>query len=98
MGRAGERLYTAEGEAVVRLLTPLDVRYADAYALGYPFDKPVPALAESAGARRMIEETVELARKAMEAEARLNVIANNWAYGNVPARLETSPTNSSTPG
>lgn len=83
--RAGERFHLADGEAAVRLLTPLRVKYADAYAQAYPFDRVVPELAKSEGARRMIEETVDLVRKATEAGARINVIANNRAYGNAPA-------------
>lgn len=83
--RAGQRFSAANGEAVLRLLTPRKMRYADAYAEAYPFDRPVPSLSETPGARTMIEESVALAVKAIEAGATLNVIANNRAYGNAPA-------------
>ncbi len=61
------------------------MKYADAYALAHPFDRPVPALSETAGTRAMIDEAVALAYKAIEAGAILNVIANNRAFGSAPA-------------
>ena len=79
-----ERFTAANGEAVVRLLTPQRVRYEDAYALAHPFDAVVPELAETAGARQMIEEAAGLAAKAEEAGVVLNVIMNNRAFGNAP--------------
>ena len=84
-GLSGGRFTAANGEAVLRLLTPRKARYEDAYRMAYPFDRPVPELSETAGAREMIEEAVALAYKAVEAGAILNVIANNRAFGNAPA-------------
>lgn len=82
---AGGRFTAANGEAVVRLLTPLRVRYEEAYALAHPFDAAVPELSETPGARRMIEDTADLAAKAADAGVVLNVVANNRAFGNAPA-------------
>ncbi|HLT46972.1 MAG TPA: DUF72 domain-containing protein [Rubricoccaceae bacterium] len=80
---AGGRFTAANGEAVLRLLTPLRMPYEDAYALAHPFDAPAPELA--AGAEAMVEDAADLARKAVDAGAVLNVIANNRAFGNAPA-------------
>ena len=80
----GERFTARNREAVVRLMTPLRMTYAEAYARAFPFDKPVPELANTPQAQRMIEDTVELAFYAIEQEVTLNIIANNRAYGNAP--------------
>lgn len=81
---AGYRFTARDGNVVVRLLTPLRRKYADAYAQTYPFDATVPELAESAGTRRMIEDAADIARLAADAGAVVNVMANNRAYGNAP--------------
>ncbi len=81
----GERFTAANGEVVSRLLTPLNVKYADAYAAAYPFDKAVPALAETQQARDMVLDVVALVYQAEAQNALLNVIANNRAWGNSPA-------------
>jgi hypothetical protein len=44
-----EHFSTADEEAVCRLLTPRDVKYADAYAEAHPLDAPVPSLSETPG-------------------------------------------------
>ena len=82
---AGGRFTAADGSAVCRLLTPLRTRYEEAYAQAYPFDKPVPALAESEGTHRMVLDAVALAYQAEAQDAVLNLIVNNRAYGNSPA-------------
>lgn len=81
----GERFTASNGEAVARLLTPLDMPYADAYALTHPFDKPVPEITESRQARNMVLDTTALALQAESAGNVLNVIANNRAWGNAPS-------------
>ncbi len=83
--RAGERFTSRHGEAVIRLLTPLRMTYAEAFAKAYPFDRPVPELAETPQAQRMIDDTVMLASEAIQRNVTANIIANNRAYGNAPA-------------
>lgn len=73
-----------DGLAVARLLTPRRVPYEKAYALGYPFDRSVPELAEDPSVRAMIEETTALMFKAIELGSVLNILVNNRAYGNAP--------------
>ena len=81
---SGERFTSASGDAIVRLLTPLRVTYADAYARTTPFDRVNPEIAASDQARRMIEDTAALAFKSIDQGKTLNIIANNRAWGNAP--------------
>ncbi len=81
----GGRFTAANGEIVTRLLTPVGTKYADAYANAYPFDKPVPAIAETQQARNMVLDVVALIYQAEKQDALLNVIANNRAWGNSPS-------------
>ena len=61
------RFTAADKNVVLRILTPRKVTYADAYALAHPFDKTVPELSDAFGAKEMIDESVALAFKAIEA-------------------------------
>jgi uncharacterized protein YecE (DUF72 family) len=81
----GERFTAADRNAVTRLLTPLDMPYAQAYGKTHPFDAVVPEIANSEQAQRMILDTTALAFQAESHDAVLNVIANNRAWGNAPA-------------
>lgn len=82
--RLGGRFPAADGNVVLRLLNPRGMSYGEAFAAAYPFEGPSPELAETSQARQMIDETTALAYRAIEAEATLNVIANNRAWGNSP--------------
>ncbi|HEX9660188.1 MAG TPA: DUF72 domain-containing protein [Rhodothermales bacterium] len=75
---------SADGQAVLRLLTPRKMSYAKAYDLAHPFDKTIPELSEAPGSKAMMEETVALAAKAIESGHQLNVIVNNRAWGSGP--------------
>ncbi len=81
----GERFTAANGQVVTRLLTPRNVKYADAYAAAYPFDRAVPEIAETEQARDMVLDVAALIYQAEAQHALLNVIANNRAWGNAPA-------------
>ena len=81
----GERFSASDGRVVCRLLTPLEMPYAQAYGKAHPFDAVVPEIAESSQARRMILDTTALAFRAEATDAELNVITNNRAWGNAPA-------------
>lgn len=87
--RCGERFTAADGTVVARLLTPLRMPYAEAYALAYPFDRPVPELSETKQARDMVLDAVALALRAEAHGAVLHLIANNRAWGNAPALVQT---------
>ncbi len=86
---SGERLTAANGEVVTRLLTPRDVKYADAYKKAYPFDKPVPEIADTREARDMVLDVTALVYRAEAQNALVNVIANNRAWGNAPDLART---------
>lgn len=81
----GEKFTAEDNRAVVRLLTPLKMPYAKAYAATFPFDKPVPAIAESAGAARMVDDTTALIYQAEKAGKSTTVFINNRAWGNGPS-------------
>ncbi len=81
---AGERFTAADGNVVARLLTPLDVRYEDAYAMAHPFDKEVEAISRTRQAHYMIMDVTALVYQAEKKGALLNVIVNNRAWGNAP--------------
>jgi uncharacterized protein YecE (DUF72 family) len=85
----GERLTAANDQVVARLLTPRDVKYADAYAKAYPFDAPVAKLSETEQAHDMVLDATALAFQAEAHNATLNVIANNRAWGNAPDLART---------
>ena len=85
----GERFTAADNQVVSRLLTPRDVKYADAYAKAYPFDAPTPELSETEQAHDMVLYATALAYRAEAANATLNVIANNRAWGNAPDLART---------
>lgn len=70
---------------MIRLLTPLNVPYADAYAKTHPFDKVVDSIATSDEASRMKLDTVALAMESIRQGGTLNILANNRAWGNAPA-------------
>ena len=87
--RSGEAFSSRHGEAVVRLLNPIDMPYERAFALAYPFTAAVEGLAGLPQIRRMVDEATALAFQAAEAGVTLNVIANNRAWGSAPDLART---------
>ncbi len=81
----GEKFSASNGEVVARLLTPLDMPYAKAYAKTHPFDKPIPEISESKQARNMVLDTTALVFQAESRGNVVNVVTNNRAWGNAPA-------------
>jgi hypothetical protein len=61
-------------------MTPRGVRYEEAYARAHPFQAIVDGMLDP----KMIEDAVELMRKALKRRIRINVIINNRAGGNAP--------------
>jgi uncharacterized protein YecE (DUF72 family) len=80
LAKADGRFFNAANECVVRLLTPLNMRYEDSYVRAYPFDR----LVEGMLAPEMILETVEIVKGAIEKDVLVNLIINNRAGGNAP--------------
>lgn len=81
---AGERFTAADGNVVARLLTPMNVRYADAYEMTHPFDRVVDEISGTEQAKNMVMDVTALLYQAEKNTALLNVIANNRAWGNAP--------------
>ncbi len=80
LAKADGRFFNAGNDCVIRLMTPLDMRYEDAYAKAYPFDKMVAGMLQP----EIILETVEIMRRAIDQGMTVNVIVNNRAGGNAP--------------
>jgi uncharacterized protein YecE (DUF72 family) len=80
LAKAGGRFFNAGNECVIRLLTPLGMRYEDSYVRAYPFDKLVEGMLQP----EMVLETVEIVKAAIEKGMLVNLMVNNRAGGNAP--------------
>ncbi len=78
--KSGERFFNSGHQALIRLMTPLDMRYEDAYVKAFPFDKLIEGMLQP----RMIEDTVRLMHTAIARNIQLNLIINNRSGGNAP--------------
>jgi uncharacterized protein YecE (DUF72 family) len=78
--KSGGSFFNKGKETIVRLMTPIGVRYEDAYAQAFPFNKLVEGMMQ----HEMIEETAELMLKGIKQGVKMNVIINNRAGGNAP--------------
>ncbi len=74
------RFFNAGAECVIRLMTPLGMRYEDAYARAYPFDRLVDGMIQP----EMVLETVDIVKNAIEKGMLVNLIINNRAGENAP--------------
>jgi hypothetical protein len=61
-------------------MTPIGMRYADAYAKAHPFDKLVEGILQP----DMIRETADIMRRAITDGVETSVLVNNRAGGNAP--------------
>jgi len=78
--KANRILFNSGGQLVVRLITPIGMRYEAAYEKAHPFD----TLVEGMLRHEMVEETVFLMKTALEEGVQMNLIINNRAGGNAP--------------
>ncbi|MEN6441866.1 MAG: DUF72 domain-containing protein [Syntrophobacter sp.] len=78
--KSGGDFISAGGQTVIRLMTPLGVRYEDAYAKAFPFDRIVDDMLQPG----MVPQTAELMWEAISEGKEINVIINNRAGGNAP--------------
>ncbi len=83
--RCGHFFSAKDDQVILRLLTPLQMNYAEAFRLAYPFEKAVPELSETVGAAMMVNEATALAYQAISNRKVLHVVANNRAWGNSPS-------------
>lgn len=77
---SGGRFLKAGKVWVIRLMTPLGMRYEEAYAKAHPFDRLVDDMLQP----RMIEDTARVMKLIAEAEGCAYVIVNNRSGGNAP--------------
>ena len=82
--KSGWRFFNTGKESIIRLMTPLGVKYEDAYAQAFPFNKLVEGMMQ----HEMIEETAELMANGIKQGVKINVIINNRAGGNAPMRVQ----------
>jgi uncharacterized protein YecE (DUF72 family) len=80
LAKAGGRFFNKRKQCVIRLLTPLGMRYDDSYIQAYPFDRLVEGMVQP----EMILETLDLIMQAVNQGVMVNVIINNRAGGNAP--------------
>jgi len=80
VAKADGRFFNAGNQSLIRLMTPLGMRYEDAYAKAYPFDR----VAEGMLQPEMVLEVVEIVKSAIEKGVLVNLIVNNRAGGNAP--------------
>ena len=78
LGTASDRY--AGHRTVIRLITPLYLRYEESYGRAFPF----VALVEGMTSLRMIPDTVDLIQAAIARGQQVNIIVNNSAGGNAP--------------
>jgi uncharacterized protein YecE (DUF72 family) len=80
LNKSKGKFLNADKQCIVRLMTPLRVRYEEAYLRAYPFDKLIDGMMS----HHMVEETVEIMSTAISEGVGVNVIINNRAGGNAP--------------
>jgi len=83
-GKANGRIFNSGNQLMIRLMTPIGMRYEAAYAKAHPFDR----LADGMLHQEMINETVEIMQKAVEEDVDISILINNRAGGNAPLIAE----------
>jgi uncharacterized protein YecE (DUF72 family) len=77
---SGRHFLNSGGKALVRLMTPRDMRYEDAYEKAFPFGQMIEGMLQP----EMIADTVDLMHTAIRKGIQLNLIINNRSGGNAP--------------
>jgi uncharacterized protein YecE (DUF72 family) len=80
MAKADQRVFNSGRQRIVRLMTPIGMRYEDAYAKAHPFDKLVDGMMQP----DMVRETADIMRRAITDSVETSIIINNRAGGNAP--------------
>ena len=65
---------------MIRLLTPIGMRYEDSYVKAYPFDRLIEGMLQP----EMVLDTVEIVKLAIDNGKTVNVLVNNRSGGNAP--------------
>jgi hypothetical protein len=80
LAKASGRHFNAGNGCMIRLMTPLNLRYGDAYLKAHPFDRLVEGMLQP----EMVLETLEIVKTAIENGELVNLIINNRAGENAP--------------
>jgi len=78
--KSNRKFLNASKHCIIRLMTPLGMRYEEAYIKAYPFNKMINGMMSP----QMINETVEIMLTAIDEGVHINVVINNRAGGNAP--------------
>lgn len=78
--KGGERFTNKGARCVLRLMTPRNMRYEEAFIKAFPFNRLIDGMMSPG----MVEDTIGIALAALEQGVRANVIINNRAGGNAP--------------
>ena len=78
--KAGNRVFNSGGQRIIRLMTPIGMRYEDAYAKAHPFNKLVDGMLQP----QMVREAAGFMREDAGRITRTSIIINNRAGGNAP--------------
>ncbi len=80
LAKADHKVFNSGRQRIVRLMTPIGIRYEDAYAKAHPFDKIVEEMLQP----EMVQETANIMRRAIQDSIETSIIINNRAGGNAP--------------
>jgi hypothetical protein len=78
--KAGHSFFNSGKQGIIRLMTPIGIRYEDAYARAHPFDGLVEGMLQP----RMIEESARLMWEGIQQGFQMSIIINNRSGGNAP--------------
>jgi len=80
LSKASGRFFNAGKQAIIRLMTPIGMRYEEAYLKAFPFNRMVEGMMSP----RMPDETAQVMLNAIKQDVQTNLIINNRAGGNAP--------------
>ena len=78
--KGNHKFLNAGRQCIIRLMTPLGMRYEEAYIKAHPFNRMIDGMMSP----QMINETVEIMLTAIDEGVHINVVINNRAGGNAP--------------
>lgn len=84
LDRAEGKVFNSGNQRIVRLMTPHGMRYEKAYTRAYPFDKLVDGMLQ----QKMVQDTVDIMRNAVDENIETNILINNRSGGNAPLIAE----------
>lgn len=77
---AGNEFYNTGGHCLLRLITPIGMRYSDTYAAAYPFNRLIDGMLSP----KMLDDALDIMITAINAGISAQVIINNRAGGSAP--------------